>query len=116
MTAAQRTRYDALQASLAALRQAESAAIPVTMAYCGQFTAPDPIYFLKGGDVMRRGELVTPGALSQITALPSDLSAPAQANSGPLPAQNASANHADLRLVGNAPRAAKAPCLPPRMA
>lgn len=42
-------------------------------AYIGTFSAPDPIYVLNRGDVMQRGEQVTPGGLSQITALQSDL-------------------------------------------
>src|SRR5262249_35114996 len=35
-------------------------------AYVGQFTAPDPVYLLQRGDVMQRGDVVTPGPLSQL--------------------------------------------------
>ena len=36
----------------------------------GQFTAPDPIFVLKRGDVTRRGAAVTPGGLSTSPACP----------------------------------------------
>jgi hypothetical protein len=45
----------------------------VKTAYIGEFSAPDPIFLLKRGDVMQRGEPVTPGALSQIPGLTPDL-------------------------------------------
>ncbi|MCW3053825.1 MAG: hypothetical protein JWN14_2995, partial [Chthonomonadales bacterium] len=55
------------------LKRREASLTPIPMAYCGQFTKPDPTFVLHGGDVMRREEPVTPGALSMISALPSDL-------------------------------------------
>ncbi len=42
-------------------------------AYIGRFTAPGPIYLLRRGDVLQRGEQVTPGALSAIAGLDPDL-------------------------------------------
>jgi hypothetical protein len=51
---------------------------PGAMAYAGQFTAPDPIYLLRRGDVMQRGDEVTPGALSRVSALPADLASPTE--------------------------------------
>jgi cytochrome c553 len=50
---------------------AEQPAVP--MAYIGQFTAPDPVFLLKRGDVMQRGESVLPGALSQVPGLSAEL-------------------------------------------
>lgn len=38
-------------------------------AYVGQFTAPDPIHLLQRGDVMRRGPLVGPAALTRLPGL-----------------------------------------------
>jgi hypothetical protein len=49
----------------------EEAAVP--LAYIGQFSAPDPVFLLKRGDVMQRGESVTPGALSQVPCLSAEL-------------------------------------------
>lgn len=46
---------------------------PTRDAYIGQFTQPEPIYLLRRGDVMQRGDEVTPGALSQIKTLAPDL-------------------------------------------
>ncbi len=43
------------------------------MAYLGQFTTPDPIHLLNRGDVMLRGELVSPGGLTQLAKLPGEL-------------------------------------------
>ncbi len=43
------------------------------MAYAGTFTSPDDTYMLRRGSVMQRMEKVTPGALSQLVALKSDL-------------------------------------------
>lgn len=73
MTPEQRSQYQRLQISLGTLRNEEMGLSPGVTAYCGQFTTPDPTFVLKGGDVMRREEPVTAGALSEITALPSDL-------------------------------------------
>ncbi len=73
MTPEQRAQYQKLHFSLDKLRHQEMELTNLTTAYCGQFTTPDPTFVLKGGDVMRREEPVTAGALSQLTALPSDL-------------------------------------------
>ncbi len=94
MKPAERVQSDEWNTELAALKQRESNLLPIRMAYCGQFTQPDPTFLLKGGDVMRREERMTPGALSKITALRPDL----------LPTDRA-ANEQEklirLRLAGN---------------
>ncbi len=38
-------------------------------AYIGKITAPDPVFVLGRGDVMKRGEPVTPGALSRVPGM-----------------------------------------------
>ena len=65
-------RIDTLQSQLAQVRGLDAA-------YVGQFTAPDPVYVLKRGDVMQRGDEAAPGALSRIPGFPGDL-----APSGPM--------------------------------
>jgi len=52
-----------------ALNARKSALESATRAYIGQFSAPDSVYFLNRGDVMQRGEAVSPGALSRIPAI-----------------------------------------------
>lgn len=47
--------------------------VPGMQAYIGQFTAPDPVYVLKRGDVMQRMDQVTPGAFSRFPTLPGEL-------------------------------------------
>ncbi len=44
-----------------------------TRAYAGNFTAPEPVYQLRRGDVMQRGEQVSPAALSRLSGLPGEL-------------------------------------------
>ena len=73
MTQVERALFDGWNRELIALHRRETAVTPVVIAYCGQFTQPDLTYVLKGGDVMRRGEQVMPGALSKVAALPPDL-------------------------------------------
>lgn len=73
MTPEQRARRQAVVRELDALKQQFSRLSAAHNAYIGQFTAPDPIYLLRRGDVMQREEAVTPGALSQCKALPADL-------------------------------------------
>ncbi|HLK59823.1 MAG TPA: DUF1553 domain-containing protein [Chthonomonadaceae bacterium] len=73
LTPEQRMERDAKQAELQQLKERVSALNSVTAAYIGQFTGPDPIFLLKRGDVMQRGEPVQPGAFSAVTTLPSDL-------------------------------------------
>jgi mono/diheme cytochrome c family protein len=76
MTPQQRNVYQETKLGVDKLRREEMRVMPPTTAYCGQFTDPDPTFVLRGGDVMQRGEAVTPGTLSQITALSSDLTGP----------------------------------------
>ena len=73
MTPAERAQASQWNAERNVLKQREAGLSPAAMAYCGQFTQPDPTFVLKGGDVMKRAERVTPGALSMITALRPDL-------------------------------------------
>lgn len=79
MTPAEQAQFTRGQEALDVLKRREAALMPITNAYCGQFTAPEPTYVLHGGDVMRREERVTPGALSQIKSLSPDLAAPGKA-------------------------------------
>ncbi len=69
----QRARRAQLAAQQDRLRQQVAAVSPSRTAYIGQFTAPDPVYLLRRGDVMQRGEAVAPAGLSQIPGLPADL-------------------------------------------
>jgi hypothetical protein len=75
MTPEQRVRREALQKQLADANQRLTALRSRERAYIGEFTAPDPIYQLRRGDVMQRGDEVQPGALSQVSALNPDLDA-----------------------------------------
>ena len=52
---------------------------PGMRAFAGEFGEPHEVFLLRRGDVMQRGEEVTPGALSRLATLPSDL----PARSGP---------------------------------
>src|SRR5205823_54228 len=78
-TPAQRERRAALQKQTDELNKRLSAMDARNMAYIGQFTAPDPVFVLKRGDVMQRMDEVSPGALSACTALPGDLVTPSNA-------------------------------------
>ncbi|HLJ57262.1 MAG TPA: DUF1553 domain-containing protein [Chthonomonadaceae bacterium] len=73
MTAEQRARRQTLAADLRTENDRVAAIRGGDRAYIGQFTAPDPIFVLRRGDVMQRGDEVTPGALSQIGELDSTL-------------------------------------------
>jgi mono/diheme cytochrome c family protein len=73
MTAAERVKADMWNGERMALQRRITGLSPIATAYCGRITAPDPTFVLKGGDVMRREERVTPGALSLLTALRPDL-------------------------------------------
>lgn len=75
MTPAERARRSKLQGALQELQSKRETVDAMNTAYAGQFTKPDPTYVLRRGDVMQRGEEVSPGALSQISSLPSDLCA-----------------------------------------
>ncbi len=75
MSEEQRTRYKALQSQKREIQKELEAADSRLMAYIGQFSKPDAVYLLKRGDVMQRVEEVTPGALSQVRLVSSELSA-----------------------------------------
>lgn len=74
MTPTQKARRSELQKALQDLRTKSEALAAMNTAYVGQFTKPDPTYVLRRGDVMQREDLVTPGALSQVSTLACDLS------------------------------------------
>ncbi len=69
----QHKKLEALDADLQIADNTLQSLAPVMSAYCGKFDDPAPIYILPRGDVMHRGDLVTPGALSQIPGLAGDL-------------------------------------------
>jgi hypothetical protein len=96
MTPTERREEDRWNGELTVLMRREAELTLPAMAYCGQFTRPEPTFVLKGGDVMRREEPVTPGALSLITALRSDFALSPEA--GP-------SRRASLRLAANTARA-----------
>jgi cytochrome c553 len=75
LNAEQQKRWRQLTRTLADGAQEIPSEMPtVAVAYAGQFAAiPETTYLLKRGDVMRRGEVVTPGALSQLPGLSSEL-------------------------------------------
>jgi len=73
LVADEERKLKAWKANLEILKKREALLSPIPTAYCGQFTKPDPTFVLHGGDVMRREDPVTPGALSMVSALPSDL-------------------------------------------
>ncbi len=73
LSAAERRRHDALVSERAGLEQQSSQAEANKTAYIGQFSAPDPIFVLRIGDVMQRMDPVTPGGLSCITGLDPNL-------------------------------------------
>lgn len=73
LTPDQRALRLSLQKQLADQKQQLAALRSSDRAYIGQFTAPDPIYVLRRGDVMQRGDEVQPGALSKVDVLDSDL-------------------------------------------
>lgn len=64
-------------------REAVKALISGTRAYVGTFTEPDVTYVLRRGDVMQRGEEVSPGALSRIPGFSGELIA--EGRSQPMP-------------------------------
>jgi len=72
MTPEQRAERAALVEELEKLKERAQALDATMKAYIGQFTKPDPIHLLRRGDVMQRGEEVTPGALSQLPPLRAD--------------------------------------------
>jgi len=73
MTRDERARRAELQATQSELRRKSESLAALYTAYAGQFTTPDPMFVLRRGDVMQRGDPVTPGALSQVETLPCDL-------------------------------------------
>ncbi len=66
MTPEQRLMRQTLQRQLSEQNQRLAALRSEGSAYVGQFSAPDPTYVLRRGDVMQRGEQVQPGALSNV--------------------------------------------------
>ncbi len=72
MTADERQQREQLRVELGRLIAASTRPVPQKV-YAGLFTAPEPIYLLKRGDVMRRGEEVSPGALSCLPGLSAEL-------------------------------------------
>ncbi len=72
LTPAQRRRHADLLAERARLVQVATPPTP-TSAYIGRFTRPDPIFLLKRGDVMQRGEAATPAGLSGVPKLSGEL-------------------------------------------
>ncbi len=94
MTPTERAQADRWSSERNALLQRQASLSPTAISYRGQFTAPDPTYVLKGGDVMRREEQVTPGTLSMIAALPSDLTTADRV-------ANEQTKVSQVRLVGN---------------
>ena len=80
MTDTQRAQWRQCKTAIETLRREETALMPPTAAYIGQFTAaPDPVFLLARGDVMQRQEQVTPGALSELAALPQQTAFPLSA-------------------------------------
>jgi hypothetical protein len=72
MTEAQRKQRDTLKADLARLKDQYFKLNNAGNAYVGQFNSPDPIFLLRRGDVMQRGDVVLPGPLSRYTAVATD--------------------------------------------
>lgn len=72
-TPAQQRERESLRSRAAALRERLGNTEGPDTAYIGQFTRPDPVFVLKRGDVMQRGEEVAPGALSRIPGLTGEL-------------------------------------------
>jgi len=62
-----------LQQVLQELHRRSETLDALNTAYAGQFTEPDPTFVLNRGDVMQRREKVSPGALSEVATLDSDL-------------------------------------------
>jgi hypothetical protein len=73
LSPAQRREQAALRAEQVRLTRELDSPTPPTVAYVGRFTPPEPIFVLKRGDVMQRGPVVTPAALSQVPGLPAEL-------------------------------------------
>ena len=80
MTDEQRARHDALLSDRKVLSENLARRDARRNAYIGMFSVPDPIYRLQLGDVMQRAEPVTPGALSAVQKLNSDLDLPGNAS------------------------------------
>jgi len=73
MTPEEKGQQERISAELDQLKVRAQELNPTQNAYIGQFTEAEPIYLLRRGDVMQRGEAVTPGALSQIKTISADL-------------------------------------------
>jgi cytochrome c553 len=79
MTPEERERLRELRAKRAKLREAREREESRHRAYIGTFTAPEPVYLLRRGDVMQREAEVTPGALAHLAPLPAELALEAKA-------------------------------------
>jgi hypothetical protein len=73
LTPAQREQRERWRDEAAELARQAAGPSAAASAYCGLFTAPDPVFVLQRGDVMQRGEAVTPGALSRLPGLSGEL-------------------------------------------
>lgn len=78
MTAEERTRHAELTKRRLDADREIARLSSQQMAYMGQFAKPDPIYFLKRGDVMQRQEEMTAGSLGCIPGLSDTLDLPAE--------------------------------------
>ena len=68
--------FEAAEKELAAV-EAELKALPkLRRVYAGTFTKPEPVYLLKGGNVMQRGEEMRPGSLRALPGFELALDAP----------------------------------------
>jgi hypothetical protein len=72
MTEPERNRRKAAADALASLKKRAESLRSQSLAYIGQFSEPEPVHFLRRGDVMQRGDVVPPGALTQIPGFPSE--------------------------------------------
>ena len=75
LTVEQRGQLETITRKIDTVSASLSVLAPITSAYCGRFDSPTPIYILPRGDVMHRGDEVTPGTLSQIPGFPGELKA-----------------------------------------
>ncbi len=73
LSAAEQAKLDTLLASKGGLQARQTALMPMRSAYVGRFDKPEPIYQLQRGDVMKRGDLLTPGAISTFPGVSGDL-------------------------------------------
>ena len=70
LTAEQKQRRSELIAERDVLNARKRKLESATRAYIGQFTDPDTVFHLNRGDIMQRGDVVSPGALSMVAGFP----------------------------------------------